>query len=207
VRARIALLGSGDTEAARRTLDSAPLRFKRPLADLRLVVDAAEGRLEEGLERLRTLPGRLAERPLFIAPLPLLEAEYLALLGARSEARDRYSDARAELHTRLAEQPENYGLLLRLARASAALGLQDEAHAASRRAGELLPLHRDAYWGPIVLMHRAYVSSALGDAEEAIAFLVRLLEVPSFYSKRWIALDPLLQPLHGHPHFERVAKT
>jgi TolB-like protein/DNA-binding SARP family transcriptional activator len=206
MRARIHLLGSGDAAAARRVLESSPLRYHRQLAELRLFVDVAEGRLEEGLAQLRSLPAEVEERPLFIAPRELLEADYLSLLGRQAEARERYTAARTDLLARLRERPDDYGLQLRLARTSAALGLRNEARTASRRAAELLPLHSDAYWGQLVLLQREYVSSALGEVDEAVTLLERLLDIPSFYSPAWLPLDPYLKPLHGHPRFERLAR-
>jgi TolB-like protein/DNA-binding SARP family transcriptional activator/Tfp pilus assembly protein PilF len=195
-RARVHLAWRGDAVEARRILDAAPARFQRQLADLRLLIDASEGqpRLEEGLARLRALPAEVADRPLFVGPRDLLEADYLRFLGREGEARDRYRAARERLTATLNERPDDYGLQLRLARAAAGLGLREQALAAAARADALFPPEADAYWAGLVLMQQAYIRTALGDAAEAAALLERVLSAPSFYSRAWIAMDPHLRP-------------
>jgi TolB-like protein/DNA-binding SARP family transcriptional activator/Tfp pilus assembly protein PilF len=195
-RARVHLAWRGDAVEARRILDAAPARFQRQLADLRLLIDASEGqaRLEEGLARLRALPAEVADRPLFVGPRDLLEADYLRFLGREREARDRYRAARERLTAILNERPDDFGLHLRLARATAGLGLREQALASAARADALFPPEADAYWAGLVLMQQAYIRTALGDAAEAAALLERVLSAPSFYSRRWIAMDPHLRP-------------
>jgi TolB-like protein/DNA-binding SARP family transcriptional activator/Flp pilus assembly protein TadD len=195
-RARVHLAWRGDAVEARRILDAAPARFQRQLADLRLMIDASEGpaRLEEGLARLRELPAEVADRPLFVGPRDLLEGDYLRFLGREREARDRYRAAQERLTATLDERPDDFGLHLRLGRAAAALGLREQALAAAARAGVLFPPEEDAYWAGLVLMQQAYIRTALGDAPEAAALLERVLSAPSFYSRRWIAMDPHLRP-------------
>jgi TolB-like protein/DNA-binding SARP family transcriptional activator len=198
-RARVHLAWRGDAVEARRILDAAPARFQRHLADLRLLIDASEGqaRLEEGLARLRALPADVADRPLFVGPRDLLEADYLRFLGRDREARDRYRAARERLTATLNERPDDFGLHLRLGRAAAGLGLREQALAAAARADALFPPGADAYWAGLVLMQQAYIRTALGDAAEAAALLERVLSAPSFYSRRWIAMDPHLRPAHA----------
>jgi TolB-like protein/DNA-binding SARP family transcriptional activator/Tfp pilus assembly protein PilF len=199
-RAQVHLAWRGDAVEARRILDAAPPRFQRHLADLRLMIDASEGqaRLEEGLALLRALPAEVADRPLFVGPRDLLEADYLRFLGREREARDRYRAAQERLTATLKERPDDFGLHLRLGRAAAALGLREQALAAAARAGVLFPPEEDAYWAGLVLMQQAYIRTALGDAAEAAALLERVLSAPSFYSRRWIAMDPYLRP-HDAP--------
>jgi tetratricopeptide (TPR) repeat protein len=98
-------------------------------------------------------------------------------------------------------EPLNYSIL---ARSHAILGNRAEALAALDKASRLRPLSRDAFTGPVILVQRAITLMILGDHDAAIAQLEELLKMPSFVSRNWLRLHPVLDPLRGNPRFQRL---
>ncbi len=46
----------------------------------------------------------------------------------------------------------------------------------------------------------------LGEKEKALDQLEPLLKVPYFVSPAWLAINPNLAPLQGHPRFEKLLR-
>ncbi len=193
-----------DTAAARHVLDAAPSDLQAGLSDVRLLLDAVDGKVEEGLMRLRELPLESRPRQLIYVPREAVKGEYLRFMGKDEPSREQHELAYRELSALREAGQADAWILIALAHSAAVLDHRDEAMEASRRAGEKLSLQRDTYWGPMVQLRRARVKAMLGETDDALSLLGELLEVPSPYSPDWLAIDPYLAPLQETPEFERL---
>jgi tetratricopeptide (TPR) repeat protein len=86
----------------------------------------------------------------------------------------------------------------------AALGMKTEAVAEARRLVAERPVSLDAVGGPTLLNDLADVLMRVGEHEEALETLERVLAVPYRLTKAWLRIDPLYAPLRGNPRFERL---
>ena len=99
--------------------------------------------------------------------------------GDKVKARDAYQSARAYIERAVAEQPQSVFVQLALAELMAGTGERDEAMRLCERAMDMLPVSRDAYHGPIVLVSSAEIYGMLGDADRAVPLIERALAIPS----------------------------
>ncbi len=86
----------------------------------------------------------------------------------------------------------------------AGLGRCEEALAEGKRAVELLPVARDAFDGPILVISRARIHMMCGDFDTALALLDRSLQTPSGVTIQELRLDPVWDALRADPRFQRL---
>ena len=84
------------------------------------------------------------------------------------------------------------------------MGRKPEAIAAGERGGQLLPVGRDAIQGPYLQHQRARIYLLVGEREQALNVLERLLAMPYYPSPGWLRIDPNFASLRIDPRFERL---
>ncbi|HYC33018.1 MAG TPA: protein kinase, partial [Gemmatimonadales bacterium] len=131
----------------------------------------------------------------------LVLAEAARYRGQAVAAAAHADSAIGALTRRLALQPDDPKLLVRLGLALAMSGRNAPAIASGRRAVELLPVSADANSGPFIQTHLARIYTLVGEPELAIATLRPLLEVPCWITPAELEHDPLWAPLRSHPSF------
>ncbi len=87
------------------------------------------------------------------------------------------------------------------------LGRRAEAVAESRRASALLPLSKDALWGPYVVVLAAGMYMRLDEPDSAVERLQYLLSIPSPMSSSLLRVDPFWDPLRSSRPFQRLVGT
>ena len=118
---------------------------------------------------------------------------------ARKLAADAIPAARAEL-----EQKPSAQAWSSLAGAYVLTGNKDEALRCARKAMEMVPESTDAVAGPVQTLNYGSTLAWLGEKDEALAVLARLLRTPygeNIYSAKF-GLNWL--PLRGDPRFEAL---
>ena len=87
------------------------------------------------------------------------------------------------------------------------LGRGSEAAKEGSRGVALLPVSKNAYFGPYNqhLLVRIYILN--GEPDKALDHLEPLLKMPYFLSPGWLKIDPTFDPLRGNPRFERLVKA
>ncbi|NIM51463.1 MAG: hypothetical protein GTO05_02815 [Gemmatimonadales bacterium] len=88
--------------------------------------------------------------------------------------------------------------------AYAGLGRGDEAIRHGRRAVELLPISKDAFYGSAPPAHLAQIYAMVGDHDAAIDEIQFLLRVPGRLSVPLLRIDPAWDALREHPRFQRL---
>src|SRR5205814_8206412 len=118
-----------------------------------------------------------------------------------------------QLESFFKEQPENFGLMGQLALTSMGLGDRAAAFKLIERAMAVIPIEKDAVWGPIPIEILARVSAQMGEPDRAIAALEKLLSIPYDgalaqnvpLTAALRRLDPMFVALRYDPRVQRLA--
>jgi tetratricopeptide (TPR) repeat protein len=132
--------------------------------------------------------------------------------GDHTAAKESWRRARSELEPFLKEQPENFSLIGYLALNSMGLGDKAAAFKLIERAMTVIPIEKDAVWGPIPIEILARVSARMGEPDRAIAALEKLLSIPYDgalaqnvpLTPALLRLDPMFDPLRNDPRFQNL---
>jgi tetratricopeptide (TPR) repeat protein len=160
-----------------------------------------EGRYEEAIVRLDLAPEGWIRNKIAARPVPLLTGVALDAMGESSRSRDAYAAARKILERALTDDPEDPRLHGSLGIAYAALGRKQEAILEGKRAVELYPLSRDAFYGIPYALDLAYIYTLVDEHDAACDQLESLLSVPSWVSVPFLTVDPRWNRLRDHPRF------
>jgi serine/threonine-protein kinase len=104
------------------------------------------------------------------------------------------------------ERPEDPDLHLALGFAYAGLGQKAEAVAEGERAVALMPVTKDVLTGADMLACQAQLYMRVGQHDQAIALLDRVLSMPTggILSGASLRLDPIWDPLRDEPGFKAL---
>lgn len=183
-----------------------PLESSPPLLMPWLLVDMAEERYGDALERLRAGSAEAISFHFFYYPKALIEAQLLALLDRPEEALEHFETARVALEDLLLERPADPNLRSSLGIVYAGLGRREQAIAAGREAIRLLPIEKDRYVGPYRFKDMATILTMVGEYEEAIETLEVMFSGPAVMELSMIQLDPVYAPLRDYPRFLNLSK-
>ena len=193
-------------------------------------LDGARQVLNEGIRRMGMgkVVGVLAPIPLYLLrQQPALRSQlervglndfgedtsrYLMYKGDLLQEQHRAAEARAAFDSArvLVEAevrrgiPGDYAHYTGLGLIYAKLGRKDDAIREARRAVELLPVSRDAFFGNEVLINLAEVLATVGEHEAAIDQLEIVLSRPSWLSVGQLRSAPRWDPLRGNPRFQKL---
>ena len=127
-------------------------------------------------------------------------------LGDELAARSAFIKVKSIFGEQLTQTPDDADLHARLAKVLAWLGERDAAIAEAQRATDLLPENKDAFEGPGITHQVAQVHAILGDNDNAIELLERLLNRPSGVTVQLLRLDPILDPLRSDSRFQKLCE-
>jgi eukaryotic-like serine/threonine-protein kinase len=137
-------------------------------------------------------------------PAALYAAWAHRLRGDHRAARAQFDSARTLLDSVVLRQPDDPRVHAARGLALAGLGRRDEALREARWLEQSVIYQTDAYEGPMWAEQRARILAQLGDAEAALDEIEGLLSRPSWLSVHMLRLDPLLDPIRGHPRFQAL---
>jgi tetratricopeptide (TPR) repeat protein len=201
-RATVAL-AQGDLAHARAVINAAPkevdptalVAFVATYLDLAWVLDDAQQQL-----LLRLTPSAFDDRALWGMAL----AQTYALQGNTAKARVYADSARVASQRHLQASPQDGQGHALLGLALAYLGHKVEAIQEGERGVALVPLSRDAFFGPYIQHQLARIYLLVGEPERALDQLQPLLKIPYYLSPGWLKIDPNFDPLRGNPRFQQM---
>ncbi len=122
-------------------------------------------------------------------------------------SRASFDDVRERLEKVIRGRPEDYEVYARLGIAYAGLGRKEEAIRAGKRAVGLLPVSKDALWGPDLLQSLAFIYVLVGEKEAALDQIEYLLSIPCELTVSLLRIEPRWDPLRNHPRFQKLLAT
>jgi tetratricopeptide (TPR) repeat protein len=141
----------------------------------------------------------------------LSKAQFYGVKNDTLAARAYCDSARVVLEAKLAARPAHeaaaqWPVELSLALAYAGLGRKAAALQFGREGTRLVPVSRDAFAGPLVLLGLAQIYMRTGEYDAALDQLEYLVSIPSPVSIALLRVDPLYTPLRGNLRFERLVR-
>ncbi len=127
--------------------------------------------------------------------------------GNESSARAAFEQAKRAVRDDLVQSPNDAKTVAMLALIHAAVGEKNEALGAAARAGELLPIAKDSFDGPILATTLAVVSAKLGEKDSAIRQLESLVGVPNGPTPGTLRVEPEWDSLRDDPRFRKLAEA
>jgi serine/threonine-protein kinase len=198
----------GDTTKARVELDEWRARSDPSYRDYTIELYWAR-RYAEALEWLSASP-----HPIFQlfpdlneanVPKPLEIAHIYRLMGRTDQALAYYDSARIVSEAELVKRPDAEWVHSALGLAYAGLGRKQDAIREGRIGVELMPLEKEAVWkGQSRLEQLTQIYILVGEYDAAIEELEHLLSIPSWLTVPLLGIDPMYDPLRGHPRFEAL---
>ena len=196
-------LAEGDLAGARAVLTAAPkevdptalVAFVANYADLAWLLDEAQRDL-----LLRLTPSAFDNRGIWAHCL----AQASALKRDEANVRKYAGIARAEFEKLLEAVPKDAQIRVLLGLSLAYLGRKAEAIREAERAVELLPISRDAHFGPYIQHQLVRVYILTGEYEKALDRLEPLLKIPYHLTPAWLEIDPNFDPLRQTPRFQML---
>jgi TolB-like protein/Flp pilus assembly protein TadD len=194
---------AGSLDQARRTLKDAPRQDHDSVTLRWITLDYWARDYDSALHRLTEVPDvRVYSEE--VVPRTLREAWFLRLQGEQERAQPLFEAARVFLGGWVEERPKDWRARRTLAWAYAGLGRKGDAIREAKRASELLPISRDAVWGPMPRITLAQVYATVGEHDAAIEEVEYLLSIPAYFSVWELRLDPVWDPLREHPRFKKL---
>ena len=126
--------------------------------------------------------------------------------GNESSARAAFEQAKQAVRDDLVQSPNDAKTVAMLALIHAAVGEKNEALGAATRAGELLPIAKDSFNGPILATTLAAVSAKLGEKDSAIRQLESLVGVPNGPTPGTLRVEPEWDSLRDDSRFKKLAE-
>jgi serine/threonine-protein kinase len=127
--------------------------------------------------------------------------------GDESSARKYFEQAKRIVENDRAHFPEDAKVIAMLASIYAQLGEKTEAQRAAVRAGDLLPITKDSFDGPILMTTLAAVSAKLGEKDSAIQQLESLVGIPNGPTPGTLRVEPEWDSLRDDPRFKKLTEV
>jgi DNA-binding SARP family transcriptional activator/TolB-like protein len=200
----IAAVGRGDLDSARAVIRAAARRidpaalypFFASYQDMYWVLDDAQQR-----QVLAAPPSAFDDDR---GSWGLVRAGLYQLRGDRRRTAAYADSARLALEAQTRAAPDDGQRHALLGLALAYLGRKADAIREGRRGVELMPITRDAYFGPYNRLQLVRIYLLTGEPDLALDQLEPLLRVPYYLSPGWLRIDPTFDPLRKQPRFQRL---
>ncbi|PYI78705.1 MAG: hypothetical protein DMF04_02310 [Verrucomicrobia bacterium] len=143
----------------------------------------------------------------FQYPRALGEGIFSRLKGDAATAQAGFARARVIQEKVVQAQPDYGPALCILGLIDAGLGRKEDALREADRAGELMPLSKDAINGAYLVRLVAMIYAWTGEKDRAVDQLKRSVQLPAGGSYGELKLFPHWDPLRGDPRFDQIVAS
>jgi len=147
-----------------------------------------EGNFEAALRLVEKYPNGIDHKSTR-SPKELLAAFLHNHLNQRDEALASFGKALEILKVEIITHHDDHRYHSALGLAQAGLGNKKEAIEAGKKAIEILPLSKDAFYGVSPLLEMALIYDILGESDLAIDHLEKVLSIPNFFTVEYLKRD------------------
>jgi tetratricopeptide (TPR) repeat protein len=206
-KARCLLRVGGDVAGARAALTSAAnlgVAEDHKVAYAGILLERSARSYQAGLERLSSESHDSFDNQFWFVPKALLQAQLYGLMGQREAELRHYRAAAALLEARIRNTPDDARLHGSLGIAYAGLGRKADAVREGQQAIQLMPVNKDAYWGPFHIEEMARIYAMVGERDAAVGQLEYLMSIPFDLGPAGLRLDPTWDSLRDHPRFQKL---
>jgi DNA-binding SARP family transcriptional activator/TolB-like protein/Flp pilus assembly protein TadD len=134
----------------------------------------------------------------------LVRAGLYQLRGDARRMRVYADSARLALEAQIRSEPDDWQRHSLLGLALAYLGRKTDAVREGQRGVTLMPISRDAYFGPYNQLQLVRIYMLTGEPDLALDQLEPLLRIPYYLSPGWLGIDPTFDSLRKNPRFHRL---
>ena len=201
---------TGDDTAVRAAIAALPASMAdaREVLALRLMFALVDRDWPEARELVEKMGGGEDEGNFAYAPAAVPVGCYFILLarlqGEQPGANVSFSETREQLNQKVQKSPGYARLLSQLAVIDALLNNKDAAISEAKRAVEILPISKDAVFGPDMVMNLAVVYAWTDEFDLAFETLSRLTKMPCGIFYGLLKRDPYWEPLRKDPRYEKL---
>jgi serine/threonine protein kinase/tetratricopeptide (TPR) repeat protein len=192
----------GDTGKNRSILELVPTAYSPWKSFVEL--DIYERNYQAALDHLAKAPEQLFIGQHEIAPVTQLRGMIYYFMGDTIRSHAWFDTARILLESEITKRPDDYRLHISLGITLAGLGRKREAVQEAERTTELMSISNDAVTGifPIIALAQVYTMVGMNDAAlDKLDYLLSL-HAPKYITPSLLRLDPIYNPLRGHPRFQ-----
>ena len=206
-KAKIAIASRGDFSVAENLLAKVPPNMDREgmITFARISLLMSQRKFQEALAIVQSIPTETFHTD-GTAPMPkvLMEANCYKLLKDHEKARAAYEKALPQVEKLVQEAPDDPSRHAMLGELLAMLGRKEEAIREGKRAMELKPESKDAFDGPMFTTSMAQIYTWLGENDQALQLIEKLLETPNGLTAPILKVDPVWDPLRDDPRFQTL---
>jgi len=141
------------------------------------------------------------------SPQSLMVAFIYSHLGQVEEAEASYEKALDILKEEIKTHKDDHRYQSALGLAYAGLGYKKEAIEAGKKAIEILPITKDAFYGVSPILEMALIYDMLGESDLAIDHLESILSIPNFFSVHWLTHDPRFKSIRSNSRYDKLIAT
>jgi len=200
----IYLSSGGDIENGRKILERIPARHAGDILKTWYYQEMLERDYDAAANRLDSAGDSIIYSQVSSEPIELLKGMAFHHMGNQDSAHLYFEMARVKLETEVDAHPEDHRIHEALGLSYAGLGMKAQAIREAKRAVELFPLTRDAFFGTIPIKSEARIYCMVDEYDRAIERLEFLLSIPSGTSVAWLKIAPDYDPLRDHPRFQSL---
>jgi len=201
---------TGDDIAVRAAIAALPASMAdaREVLSLRLMFALVDRDWPEARELIGKMGGGEDEGNFAYAPAAVPVGCYSILLGRllgeQPDANFSFSETREQLNQKVQKLPGYARLLSQLAVIDALLNNKDAAISEAKRAVEILPISKDAVFGPDIVLNLAVVYAWTDEFDLAFETLSPLTKMPCGIFYGLLKRDPYWEPLRKDPRFDKL---
>ncbi len=197
----------GDADAGRATLERMPEHQSTSAVWAWVLSEGAMGDFDSSLRRLEAAPFEFFDTSsTAVYPKSMLKGWIYELMGEREKSVAAFGEALPHLERYAQDQPDEAFAHSGLALVLSGVGRYEEAIQEVEKAAAMLPLAKDAIYGPYIIQQSAVVYTRAGDYDTAIDRVETLMSIPYTTTATVLRLHPRWAPLRNHPRFQALLK-